>query len=146
MRARLRAGASFLAGYALLFGAAAEGWLGLALSADPTGIVMLILSITVAGVALAQGMAARVDRGQTAPLWVVRQIASTCVALGFIGTIVGFILMLSSVDAESAGDVTQVASMVGAVISGMGVALYTTLAGCLGSLWLTLTAAVISRE
>ena len=69
-------------------------------------------------------------------LQAVRQIASTLVLLGLIGTVVGFIIALSGIRPESAGDVKSVAPMISTLISGMSVALYTTLVGALLNIWL----------
>jgi hypothetical protein len=68
---------------------------------------------------------------------IVRQFANSLVILGMIGTVVGFVIALSGVDAESARDVSQVSGMVGTLVNGMSVALYTTLVGAVLSLWLT---------
>ncbi|WP_207481090.1 MotA/TolQ/ExbB proton channel family protein [Arenibaculum pallidiluteum] len=66
----------------------------------------------------------------------IRHIANTLVLLGLIGTVVGFVLALSGVSAEAVSDPTAVAGMVSQLISGMGVALYTTLVGSVLNLWL----------
>ncbi|MFQ5913134.1 MAG: hypothetical protein ACE5JS_08125, partial [Nitrospinota bacterium] len=55
---------------------------------------------------------------------------------GLIGTVIGFIMALSGVSAEAAADIGKVGPMVGTLISGMGVALYTTLVGGIFNLWL----------
>ena len=60
---------------------------------------------------------------------VVRQIASALVVLGLIGTVTGFIIALSGVSAEDAGTLAAVQPMISTLISGMSVALYTTLEG-----------------
>ena len=76
-----------------------------------------------------------------ARLWssiaVVRQLASSLVMLGLIGTVLGFIIALSGVGPETVGDVSGVQAMVAQLISGMSVALYTTLCGSVLGLWLT---------
>lgn len=66
----------------------------------------------------------------------VRYIANTLVLLGLIGTVVGFIIALSSIDPERAKDVEAIAPMVTGLISGMSTALYTTLVGAVLNLWL----------
>lgn len=68
---------------------------------------------------------------------VVRNIANSLVLLGLIGTVLGFIIALSGVDAQSASDVTAISPMVSRLLSGMSVALYTTLVGAVLNLWLT---------
>ncbi len=76
-----------------------------------------------------------------ARLWnsiaVVRQFASALVMLGLIGTVVGFIMALSGVGPKTVGDVAGVQAMVAQLVSGMSVALYTTLCGAVLGLWLT---------
>jgi len=66
----------------------------------------------------------------------IRHIANTLVLLGLVGTVVGFIMALAHVNGQTAGDVTAIAGMVGSLIEGMGVALYTTLVGSVLNLWL----------
>lgn len=67
---------------------------------------------------------------------IVRNIASSLVLLGLIGTVLGFIIALGGVDPNAAGDVGRVATMVAALVDGMGVALYTTLIGSVLNVWL----------
>ncbi len=68
---------------------------------------------------------------------VVRHVANSLVLLGLIGTVLGFIIALSGVDPNVAGDVRAVAPMVTNLVAGMSVALYTTLVGAVLNLWLT---------
>ena len=67
---------------------------------------------------------------------IVGHIANTLVFLGLIGTVVGFIVALSSVEPEVIGSVRQIAPMVSSLIEGMGIALYTTLVGAVLHVWL----------
>ncbi len=67
---------------------------------------------------------------------IVGHIANTLVFLGLIGTVIGFIVALSSVDPEVTGNVRQIAPMVSSLIDGMGIALYTTLVGAVLHVWL----------
>lgn len=71
------------------------------------------------------------------PISVVRYFANSLVLLGLIGTVVGFVIALSGVDAQSASDVKAISPMVSRLLSGMSVALYTTLVGAALNLWLT---------
>ena len=66
----------------------------------------------------------------------VRQIAGTLVILGLIGTVVGFIMAVQSLDMSAVGDTDAAAVMLGEMMAGMGVALYTTLCGAVFSVWL----------
>ncbi len=66
----------------------------------------------------------------------VRQFAGSLVMLGLIGTVLGFIIALSGVDPERAGDISAIGPMVSTLIEGMSTALYTTLVGAVLNLWL----------
>ncbi|MGI9524994.1 MAG: MotA/TolQ/ExbB proton channel family protein [Hyphomicrobiaceae bacterium] len=69
---------------------------------------------------------------------VVKQIANILVFLGLIGTVVGFIMALSGVDAKTAAETAHVAGIIRKLIEGMSVALYTTLLGAVLNLWLSI--------
>jgi biopolymer transport protein ExbB/TolQ len=66
----------------------------------------------------------------------VRHVANSLVFLGLIGTVIGFIIALSGVDPSRAADADNVADMVATLISGMSVALNTTLVGAVLYVWL----------
>ena len=66
----------------------------------------------------------------------IRHLANSLVLLGLIGTVIGFIIALSGVRPEVASDVAAIGPMVSTLISGMSVALYTTLVGSLLHVWL----------
>ncbi|MBZ0072587.1 MAG: MotA/TolQ/ExbB proton channel family protein [Gammaproteobacteria bacterium] len=66
----------------------------------------------------------------------VRYIASALVTLGLLGTVIGFIMVLTQVPANAVGDTSQVGKLVAVLTNGMGVALYTTLVGAITNLWL----------
>lgn len=67
-----------------------------------------------------------------------RYLANLLVLLGLIGTVVGFILALAGIDPATVGDAAAIGPMVSRLLEGMAVALYTTLAGSLLNIWLTL--------
>ncbi len=67
---------------------------------------------------------------------IVRHLASSLVFLGLIGTVLGFIIALSGVNPEMAGETENVGPMVSALIAGMSTALVTTLVGGLLNIWL----------
>jgi len=71
-------------------------------------------------------------------LSVLRYVASLLVLLGLIGTVVGFIRALAGIDPATVGDATAIGPMVSRLLQGMSVALYTTLAGSVLNIWLTL--------
>jgi hypothetical protein len=66
----------------------------------------------------------------------IRHIANSLVLLGLIGTVVGFMIALSGVDPQTAADVSSIGPMVTILISGMSVALHTTLVGAVLNIWL----------
>ncbi len=72
----------------------------------------------------------------TSRIVAVRQIASTLVILGLLGTVIGFIISLGSVSPEAATDAKAVTPMIAQLISGMSVALGNTLIGGILNLWL----------
>ncbi|GBF26948.1 hypothetical protein MnTg02_01992 [bacterium MnTg02] len=75
---------------------------------------------------------------------IIRQISNSLVFLGLIGTVIGFIIALSGVDAKTASDVTAISTMVGTLISGMSLALYTTLLGAVLSVWMTVNHRILA--
>jgi hypothetical protein len=58
------------------------------------------------------------------------------VLLGLIGTVIGFVIALSGVRPDVVSDVNSIGPMVSTLISGMSIALYTTLVGSLLNIWL----------
>ena len=74
----------------------------------------------------------------------VRHIANALVLLGLIGTVIGFIISLSGVDPAAASDANKVGAMVATLISGMSVALNTTLVGAILYVWLIVNHRILS--
>ncbi|MBT6095136.1 MAG: hypothetical protein HOH04_09650 [Rhodospirillaceae bacterium] len=74
----------------------------------------------------------------------VRQVANSLVFLGLIGTVIGFIIALSGVDAEAASDAERVGAIISNLISGMSVALNTTLVGAVLYVWLIVNHRVLA--
>lgn len=66
----------------------------------------------------------------------IKHIANSLVFLGLIGTVIGFIIALSAVDAGAAANVEAIGPMVSTLIGGMSIALYTTLVGAILNIWL----------
>ena len=60
-------------------------------------------------------------------------LSESILKLGLLGTIIGFILMLAPVTEITTFDINSMQEILGKMSSGMGTALYTTLAGILGS-------------
>ena len=69
-------------------------------------------------------------------LGTVRHIAHTIVLVGLIGTVIGFIIALSGVNAEAATDPHAIAPMISTLLLGMAIALYKTLVGSVLNVWL----------
>jgi hypothetical protein len=64
--------------------------------------------------------------------------------LGLIGTVIGFIIALSGVDPETASEVESIAGMVSTLISGMSVAMNTTLVGAVLYVWLSVNYGILT--
>ncbi|MFQ5565235.1 MAG: hypothetical protein ACE5EU_02630, partial [Paracoccaceae bacterium] len=60
------------------------------------------------------------------------------------GTVLGFIIALAGVSAESATSLSDTSRMVSRLIAGMSVALYTTLEGAVLNLWLSANYRILS--
>jgi hypothetical protein len=60
--------------------------------------------------------------------------SDTLMKLGLLGTIIGFIIMLAPIATLDAADKIAMKSSMGLMSDGMGVAMYTTLAGLVGSI------------
>lgn len=60
--------------------------------------------------------------------------SDTLMKLGLLGTIIGFIIMLAPIAGLDAADKTAMKSSMGLMSDGMAVAMYTTLAGLVGSI------------
>ena len=66
----------------------------------------------------------------------IHQVSGSLVLLGLIGTVIGFVMALGGVDPRHVADAASIAPMVATLISGMSVALYTTLVGSILNVWL----------
>lgn len=67
------------------------------------------------------------------------------IKLGLLGTIIGFIFMLSSVSGTTELDLNAMQKVMQQMSAGMGTALYTTMAGLIGSLMLALQYQMLDR-
>jgi hypothetical protein len=61
-------------------------------------------------------------------------VSDTLMKLGLLGTIIGFIIMLAPIAGLDAADKVAMKSSMGLMSDGMAVAMYTTLAGLVGSI------------
>jgi hypothetical protein len=68
----------------------------------------------------------------------IRHVASCIVLIGLVGTVIGFIIALSGVDAAAASDAQAITPMVSTLLFGMAIALYKTLVGSVLNIWLML--------
>ena len=75
----------------------------------------------------------------------VKFIANILVILGLIGTVIGFIIALSGVDGSVSSNPEEVGKMVASLVKGMSVALYTTLAGSILSVWLNICYQILNN-
>lgn len=74
----------------------------------------------------------------------INDIANWLVTLGLIGTVVGIIMALSSIDPNTMASATGVQTAIGHLIGGMKVAVYTTLVGAYFGLWLEINRRVLT--
>jgi biopolymer transport protein ExbB/TolQ len=81
---------------------------------------------------LLRALSERLRRGLT----LGRLAADTMIKLGLLGTIIGFILMLGPIAGLKADDEASVRAAMAMMSEGMSVAMYTTLAGLVGSILL----------
>ena len=68
----------------------------------------------------------------------IKYISNLLVIMGLVGTVIGFIIALSGINPNLAGDISNISPMVGLMIQGMSTALYTTLVGAIFSAWTSL--------
>lgn len=143
-----------LCALALLAFAWSHGWLHMVVESDPSRLTSVIAGVFLLGWALCLirlvGLETlrRGDRparrwhadilttelnGRLAP---VRHIANSLTLLGLIGTVVGFIIAFNEIDVSAIGSADNASSVIGKLLKGVGVALYTTLVGALAHIWL----------
>lgn len=72
-------------------------------------------------------------------------VTSLLVKLGLLGTVIGFVLMLKPLGALESFDVSNIQTLLANMTSGMGVALYTTLLGLIGSMMLSFQYLLMDR-
>ncbi len=72
-------------------------------------------------------------------------VTSLLVKLGLLGTVIGFVLMLEPLASLESFDVSNIQTLLANMTSGMGVALYTTLLGLIGSMLLSFQYLLMDR-
>ncbi|MBL8340632.1 MAG: MotA/TolQ/ExbB proton channel family protein [Rubrivivax sp.] len=65
--------------------------------------------------------------------------------LGLLGTVVGFIVMASQIGQSGSFELDQIQTLLKQMTTGMAIALYTTLVGLIGNLWLGLQLMLLDR-
>lgn len=73
-------------------------------------------------------------------------ITSLMLKLGLLGTVVGFVMMLSSLEGLQDLDISDIKTLMQQMTQGMGVAMNTTLAGLVGSILLGLQFLLLDRH
>ena len=101
------------------------------------------------GATLDHGMLAGALRARLfLPIQIINYVANVLILLGLIGTVVGFVIAVSGLGDSIAGgtNLERVQGVLGQIVNGMGVALFTTLVGAiLGGLWLEIHYQMLAR-
>ena len=82
------------------------------------------------------------------PIQIIAYVGNVLILLGLIGTVVGFVIAVNGLGDSIAGgtNMERVQGVLGQIVYGMGVALFTTLVGAiLGGLWLQIHYQMLSR-
>ena len=82
------------------------------------------------------------------PIQILHYVANMLILLGLIGTVIGFVIAVAGLGDSLAGgeNLQRVQGVLGQIVTGMGVALFTTLVGAiLGGLWLQLHYQILER-
>ncbi len=73
-------------------------------------------------------------------------VTGLMIKLGLLGTVVGFIMMLSSLEGLEQLDISDIKTLMQQMTQGMGVAMNTTLVGLIGSILLGLQFLMLDRH
>lgn len=95
-----------------------------------------------ADAALAPQLLAEVTHGPHETAW---WFAAAALKLGLLGTVVGFIVMAAQIGAVASFELDQIQTLLKHMTSGMAIALYTTLVGLIGNLWLGIQLMLLDR-
>lgn len=126
--------------FGVLMVAVLQGWHEYLIINNGFGIVYLIMILTFVGfVDFIRNIQTKNHDYKFA-----KNMAESCVILGLIGTIIGFIIALGS--SEFLSDIDSLVLVVQEMMLGMSIAMSTTLAGAIGSLFLHVNVAVAERE
>lgn len=119
---------SLLVSVAMLFGAWQLGWIQHVWEADRSYISSVIAALF--GLAWLDVMR---DNWEGVHFW-TEQMPN----LGLVGTVVGFILAFTALDPAAAATAEGAKQTITTLVEGMGVALYTTLVGSVGFMWMAM--------
>lgn len=72
-------------------------------------------------------------------------VADVLLSLGLLGTVIGFIAMLAPISQLESGDPAAMKAALTTMSGGMAIALYTTLAGLIGAVWLKVQGFLLDR-
>lgn len=73
-------------------------------------------------------------------------LSGLCVKLGLLGTVIGFVLMLSSLQSLTGFEPSQLQALIRDMALGMGASLFTTLVGLLASIGLSAQLLILDRS
>tara|TARA_Y100000310_G_C20628918_1_gene787513 strand:- start:576 stop:905 length:330 start_codon:yes stop_codon:yes gene_type:complete len=76
----------------------------------------------------------------------VAWLADMLVFFGLLGTIIGAVIAFSGVDPEQVTNIDNIIPMISSLIYGIGIALYTTLVGSVGYIWLSFLHHLLNDE
>jgi len=106
-----------------------QGWLGFVLSHDVTIISYTILTVFWYGIITS-----------AFNLWKQTDFSKeVVVTLGFLGTVIGLLLALTSINPSDLNDFNNISNIFTGFARGLGVAFSTTIVGGLCGLWLAIT-------
>lgn len=119
-----------IVGVAVFIAAFLQGWPQQIYAMDQTGVINAIMLMFFIGlINLHSGTVIAASK-----------CSDFCVRLGLFGTVVGLVIAFSEVDASVVGDAQQAGKLAAEFLKGLGVALSTTIAGWVCSLWIDATA------
>lgn len=78
------------------------------------------------------------DTAKANPLGYVEDVETWLVTLGLIGNCIGFVIALRGIDIGALSQADGAQKVGGQLLSGLGVAFYSTLAGAVCALWLSI--------
>jgi len=124
------------------------GWLQQTWSADASKLSFVIIALHAFTTVLVGRQIAKVRRGELIDIDHGHFLASTCGKLGMLGTIVGFIYMVTgALGGLTTPDISteQLRAMMGALDTGIGTALWTTLWGLVAALLIEVQIHILER-